>query len=275
MRDTISVTSSTQNKINKRREKSKKSSQSRINKLKLLSIDGRSGGGGGDERISIDNNHFKYEQAQKAIPFLAQAFANGFFTEVNCRILPEHLLDQLAQQVYQFVQKQGELNCSLILNKYVEENLLNEYVNKIYVGDFEENKIEKKEINSMHIILYKTKDDNPSNHEVSIEGEKQNLACRWSLPHYQFESLWETVQFDLPLKSQLMQYVFTLIRFYKANIDRTLIHCNQTILLYGPPEFIRNKHILIERKENYHKWEDFILYWFLFLFKIVLKDLTS
>ncbi|CAF1404299.1 unnamed protein product [Rotaria sordida] len=107
MRDTISVTSSTQNKINKRREKSKKSSQSRINKLKLLSIDGRSGGDGGDERISIDNNHFKYEQAQKAIPFLAQAFANGFFTEVNCRILPEHLLDQLAQQVYQFVQKQG------------------------------------------------------------------------------------------------------------------------------------------------------------------------
>ncbi|CAF3082422.1 unnamed protein product, partial [Rotaria sp. Silwood2] len=144
-------------------------------------------------------------------------------------------LDQLAQQVYQFVRKQGELNRSLILNTYVEESLLNEYVNKIYVGDFEENKIKTKEINSMHIILYKTIDDNPFNHEVSIEGEKQNLGCRWSLPHYQFESLWETLEFDLPLKSQLMQYVFTVIRFDKANIDRTVIHCNQTILLYGPP----------------------------------------
>ncbi|CAF2093838.1 unnamed protein product [Rotaria magnacalcarata] len=228
MRDTMSVISSTQNKINKKRQNSKRASQSRINKLKLSSTTV-------DDRISIEKNHYKYEQALKAIPILAQAFANGFFTEVNCRILPENLLDQLAQQVYQFVRKQDELNRSLILNRFVEEALLNEYVNKIYLGDFEENKIKAKEINSMHIILYKTKDDNPLNHEVSIEGEKQKLACRWSLPHYQFESLWETLEFDLPLKSQLMQYVFTVIRFDKANIDRTVIHCNQTILLYGPP----------------------------------------
>ncbi len=93
----MSVTSSTQNKINKR---NKKSSRLRINKLKI-----RSDGSG--DVSSIENNHFKIEQIQKAIPLLAKAFANGFFTEVNCRILPENLLDQLANQVYQFVQKQG------------------------------------------------------------------------------------------------------------------------------------------------------------------------
>lgn len=87
----------------------------------------------------------------------------------------------------------------------------------------------------MNIILYKTKDDYPLIHQTKSEDEKQNLACRWSLPHQQFESLWETLQFDLPLKSQLLQYVFTVIRFDKANIDRTVIHCNQTVLLYGPP----------------------------------------
>ncbi|CAF1386382.1 unnamed protein product [Rotaria sp. Silwood1] len=65
----------------------------------------------------------------------------NFFTEVNRRILPEHLLDQLAQQVYQFFRKQGTLNRSLILNRYIKEPLLNEYINKIYVGDFEENNI--------------------------------------------------------------------------------------------------------------------------------------
>ena len=32
-----------------------------------------------------------------------------------------------------------------------------------------------------------------------------------------------------------MQHVFTVIIFDKANIDRTVIHCNQTVLLYGPP----------------------------------------
>jgi hypothetical protein len=129
----------------------------------------------------------------------------------------------------------GELNRSLILNSFVNESLLNEYVKKIYLGDFEENKIKTKEINSMNIILYKTKDDQPFIHEVTNEGEKQKLGCRWALPHSQFESLWETLEFDLPLKSQLMQYVFTVIRFDKANIDRTVIHCNQTVLLYGPP----------------------------------------
>jgi len=98
MRETLSVTSSTQNKINKR---NKKSSQLRINKLKIRSD------AGGEDVSSIENNHFKIEQIQKAIPLLAKAFANGFFTEVNCRILPENLLDQLANQVYQFVQKQG------------------------------------------------------------------------------------------------------------------------------------------------------------------------
>ncbi|CAF3305589.1 unnamed protein product [Rotaria sp. Silwood2] len=102
----------------------------------------------------------------------AQAFSNGFFTEVNCRILSEHLLDQLAQQVYQFVRKQSTLNRSLILNKSIEESLLNEYLNKIYVGDFEENNRKTNEINSMHIILYKTIDDHSCNHEVLIEGEK-------------------------------------------------------------------------------------------------------
>ncbi|CAF3111615.1 unnamed protein product, partial [Rotaria sp. Silwood2] len=50
MRDTISVTSSTQNKINKRRQKSKKASQSRINKLKLSSIGGSSDSDGVDHR---------------------------------------------------------------------------------------------------------------------------------------------------------------------------------------------------------------------------------
>jgi hypothetical protein len=100
MRETMSVTSSTQNKINKRYQKSKKSSRSRINKLKISSD-------GSGDGISIEKYHLKNQQIEKAIPLLAKAFANGFFTEVNCKILPENLLDQLAHQVYQFVEKQG------------------------------------------------------------------------------------------------------------------------------------------------------------------------
>ncbi len=221
----MSVTSSTQNKINKRNSKSKKSS--RLQKLSL--------NGAGDTSSSIEYIHLKNEQIQKSISHLAQAFANGFFTEVNCKILSEDLLDQLAYQVYQFVQKQGELNNSVTFNSFVNESILHKYVNKISIGDFDENSIQKKEINSMNIILYKTKLDLPFIHQINNEDEKQTLGSRWLLPHIQFESLWETLEFDLPFKSQLMQYVFTVIRFDKANIDRNVIHCNQTVLLYGPP----------------------------------------
>ena len=87
----------------------------------------------------------------------------------------------------------------------------------------------------MNIILYKTTDEKGLNHQMINEDDKQNLAYRWSLPNEEFESLWETLEFDFPYKCQLIQYVFTLIRFNKANIDRKLIHSNQTILLYGPP----------------------------------------
>ncbi|CAF1370217.1 unnamed protein product [Adineta ricciae] len=209
MRETISVTSSTQNKLRKRLKKS----------------------------TNLSNHEFTIEQIQKTIPLLAQAFAHGFFIEVNCRTLSENLLDQLAYQVYEFVQKQEEhLNRSLIFHSFDDYSLLKEFVRKIFIGDFEENQTKKrKEIHSMNIFLYKTKDDHPSIQEILVENEKQQFASRWSLPHEQFESLWETLEYDLPLKSQLMQYVFTVIRFDKANIDRTVLHCNQTILLYGPP----------------------------------------
>ena len=132
--------------------------------------------------------------------------------------------------------RSGQLNRTLIFNGFGQEGFLQEYVNRIFIGDFEENSSrENTPINSMNIILYTTREEHPSTHEVNIEGEKQSVGRRWTLPHSQFESLWETLEFDLPLKSQLMQYVLTVIRFDKAKIDRTVLHCNQTILLYGPP----------------------------------------
>ena len=43
----------------------------------------------------------------RSIPALAQALSKGFFIEVNCRTLSESIVDQLANEVYRFVQKQS------------------------------------------------------------------------------------------------------------------------------------------------------------------------
>ena len=66
--------------------------------------------------FTVEDEEKKKEMIDKAIPILGQVFAQGFFTEVNCRSLPEPLLEQLALQVYQFVQKQG-LSLSLSLSR--------------------------------------------------------------------------------------------------------------------------------------------------------------
>ena len=52
----------------------------------------------------------KYEMnsnEEKSMSYLIESFTNGFFIEVNCHFLPEDILDQLAHQVYQFIEKQG------------------------------------------------------------------------------------------------------------------------------------------------------------------------
>ena len=77
-----------------------------------------------------------------------------FFIEVNCRILSENLLNQLAHQVYEFVQKHEEyFNRSLIFHSFMDCSLLKGFVKKISIGDFEENHMKKrKEIHSMNIF---------------------------------------------------------------------------------------------------------------------------
>ena len=68
------------------------------------------------------------------------------------------------------------------------------------IADFlvvETNQMKRK---ARNMILSKTKDDRPFVQEIAVENEKQHLACRWSLLHAQFESLGETLEFDLPLQ---------------------------------------------------------------------------
>ena len=180
----------------------------------------------------------KTRRDDRGIPHLS----GGLFTEVNCRILPEDRLGELAEEVYRFVQKQGSLNSSMIFSNFSVDrssssSLFSNCVQRIYLGDFDDDdeKEKEKELNSLNIIFYKTKVDRPLIDGMTGDEDEVPFGRRWCLPHQEFESLWETLEFDLPLKSQLMHYVFTVIRFAKAKIDRTVIHCNQTVLLYGPP----------------------------------------
>ena len=63
--------------------------------------------GAGDGRLCVVRSTIDTAEVERVIPILAQSFAKGFFTEVNCRALPEHFLDRLADEVYRFVRGQG------------------------------------------------------------------------------------------------------------------------------------------------------------------------
>lgn len=87
----------------------------------------------------------------------------------------------------------------------------------------------------MKICLYSNNKDKVDSKRVELDGESLPFNRRWFLPHQEFDSLWENLDFDRSIKSQLMKYFLTLVRFNEVELDRSVVHCNQTIVLYGPP----------------------------------------
>ena len=60
-------------------------------------------------------------------------------------------------------------------------------------------------------------------------------ALHWTLPCTDFDSMWESLYYDEPIKERLLQYAQTALRFADAQVDPTIITLNRVILLHGPP----------------------------------------
>ncbi|GAM17191.1 hypothetical protein SAMD00019534_003660 [Acytostelium subglobosum LB1] len=57
----------------------------------------------------------------------------------------------------------------------------------------------------------------------------------YTLPNIQFKSLWSSLIYDDRIKSNLLQYLSTIVLFSKHDVDSNIVSHNKIVLLNGPP----------------------------------------
>ena len=69
-----------------------------------------------------------------------------------------------------------------------------------------------------------------------MEGEEELPAAeQWELPNALLNNLWNSIVIEDVIKTRLLSYCSSSIRFSEARIDTDIISWNRMILLHGPP----------------------------------------
>ncbi|XP_033708616.1 pachytene checkpoint protein 2 homolog isoform X1 [Tursiops truncatus] len=83
--------------------------------------------------------------------------------------------------------------------------------------------------------IFQLNEDGPSSENLEEETENIVAANHWVLPAAEFHGLWDSLVYDVEIKSHLLDYVMTTLLFSDKNVDSTLITWNRVVLLHGPP----------------------------------------
>ncbi|KAG3266932.1 thyroid hormone receptor interactor 13 [Ictidomys tridecemlineatus] len=83
--------------------------------------------------------------------------------------------------------------------------------------------------------IFQLNEDGPSSENLEEETENIIAANHWVLPAAEFHGLWDSLVYDMEVKSHLLDYVTTTLLFSDKNVDSNLITWNRVVLLHGPP----------------------------------------
>ncbi|XP_053699940.1 pachytene checkpoint protein 2 homolog isoform X2 [Synchiropus splendidus] len=87
---------------------------------------------------------------------------------------------------------------------------------------------------SVFVHIFALHEDGPSTLSLE-EDESLSAANHWLLPAVEFHGIWETLEYDDGIKTQLLDYVTTTIHFSDKHVDSNVICWNRVVLLHGPP----------------------------------------
>ncbi|XP_016067713.1 PREDICTED: pachytene checkpoint protein 2 homolog isoform X2 [Miniopterus natalensis] len=83
--------------------------------------------------------------------------------------------------------------------------------------------------------IFHLNEDGPTSENLEEETENIIAANHWVLPAAEFHGLWDSLVYDVEVKSHLLDYVMTALLFSDRNVDSNLITWNRVVLLHGPP----------------------------------------
>ncbi|XP_048882071.1 pachytene checkpoint protein 2 homolog isoform X1 [Brienomyrus brachyistius] len=114
-----------------------------------------------------------------------------------------------------------------------DEEFLAKHVQSVSIVDAERQQIDLRSCR-LSIYIFTLHDDGPSTLNLE-EDEDLSAAHHWLLPSAEFHGIWESLVYENGVKTQLLDYVSTMIFFSDKNVDSNLIAWNRVVLLHGPP----------------------------------------
>lgn len=82
------------------------------------------------------------------------------------------------------------------------------------------------------IHIHQLFDEEPAE-ETADDGEESNVAfSTWTLPSLEFDGLWESLHYEEDVKSKLLRYVSTAMRFSELGVNARVICWNRVVLLH-------------------------------------------
>jgi len=75
-----------------------------------------------------------------------------------------------------------------------------------------------------------------NNEGAADETEGDVTSCQiWMLPATEFHGLWDTLVYDVEVKSHLLDYAQSAMYFADKRVDPNIVAWNRVVLLHGPP----------------------------------------
>ncbi|KAL0216405.1 hypothetical protein P9112_008589 [Eukaryota sp. TZLM1-RC] len=125
---------------------------------------------------------------------------------------------------------------------FTSDKFLSEHCDSITISD------PSHTINPFHKVLFfwQVTFDIAVFHLHTTGGESEHLEeeddnaetpalTQWPLPSTHFAGSWEALLYEEDIKSKLLQYTTTALRFSDANVNPNFITWNRVVLLHGPP----------------------------------------
>jgi hypothetical protein len=139
---------------------------------------------------------------------------------------------------------------------FVPVNKLNEIIikkqsssNEIYVNDFDEDFLNKhllslsiiRNINKMTDFKFNILNFIPickfkfNSFDIICENSSLSIGKIWLLPNLEFLGLWESLEFSINVKEELLDYCNASLKFSNSRVNHKIISYNRLIILLGEP----------------------------------------
>ncbi|XP_004698469.2 pachytene checkpoint protein 2 homolog [Echinops telfairi] len=120
-----------------------------------------------------------------------------------------------------------------------DDPFLSRNVQSVCIVDTDLNAKDSQPINlsdcPLTLYVFQVNEDGPTSENLEEETESIVAANHWILPAVEFHGLWESLVYDVEVKSHLLNYVLTTLLFSEKSVDSNLITWNRVVLLHGPP----------------------------------------